>query len=52
MQKLLSVNCDTDTCCCIAGGIAEYFYKDTVPFASLKIRHYVKDKMLRDLILD
>ena len=52
MQKLLSVNCDTDTCCCIAGGIAENFYKETIPFATLKIRYYIKDKMLRDLILE
>ena len=38
IQKLLSVNCDTDTCCCIAGGIAENFYKETVPFAGVLLK--------------
>lgn len=51
MQKLLSVNCDTDTCCCIAGGIAENFYGVTTKNAKPLIKKYVKDKELRDLIL-
>jgi ADP-ribosylglycohydrolase len=29
LRNVFSLNCDTDTLCCIAGGIAESFYKTT-----------------------
>lgn len=52
IRKILSVNCDTDTAACIAGGIAENYYKKTIPMAELKILYYVKDRNLREMILN
>ena len=51
LHNVLSVNCDTDTCACIAGGIAENFYGKTVFHAKYLLRRYIDDARLYDLIL-
>ena len=51
LRNVLSVNCDTDTCACIAGGIAENFYGKTGFNDKRLLRKYIKDKRLLNLIL-
>ena len=50
IRNVLSVNCDTDTCACIAGGIAENFYGKTGFHNKWLLRRYIKDKRLFRLI--
>ena len=51
IRNVLSVNCDTDTCACIAGGIAEAFYGTTGMHDKRLLRRYIKDNRLFTLIM-
>lgn len=50
LRKILSVNCDTDTCGCIAGGIAENFYGKTGLENDEIISKYIKSTFLMDMV--
>ena len=41
IRNVFSVKCDTDTVACIAGGIAEAYYKQTIPNADDVLRRYL-----------
>lgn len=41
IRNVFSVKCDTDTVACIAGGIAEAYYKKTIPDAEAVLRRYL-----------
>lgn len=41
IRNVFSVKCDTDTVACIAGGIAEAYYKRTVPDAKQILKKYL-----------
>lgn len=49
LRKILSINCDTDTCGCIAGGIAENFFGNT-GFTDMVLERYIKSTFLMDII--
>lgn len=52
LRKILSINCDTDTCACIAGGIAENYYGGLGAIESRELlTKYINDDMLLDLLL-
>ena len=50
LRNVLSVNCDTDTCACIAGGIAKNFYGRTGFRDKRILRRYIDDRKLFNLI--
>ena len=41
IRNVFSVKCDTDTVACIAGGIAEAYYKKTIPNADDVLQRYL-----------
>lgn len=60
IRNVFSVKCDTDTVACIAGGIAEAYYKQTLPNADDILRRYLIkpnehgefDRFLYDLLME
>lgn len=41
IRNVFSVKCDTDTVACIAGGIAEAYYRRTVPNEQELLKQYL-----------